>query len=128
VSRDVLVPGGIGGNPLGPLGDPLPIHEAVSMFQPTDVPVIARGLGLDQRLVASVLGTDLVAEPVEPGVLDHDINTFDQMRELVVTLDSLHGDLDEFVGELDLQADVIAKDVQEGRGGPIIDGLNGGRR
>jgi hypothetical protein len=126
ISRDILVPGGFGGDPRVQLGTPLPIHEAEGLFRPTDPEVLAAGFDLEVAFVASVLGTDLVTEPVGPGVLDHGLNTFDEVLGSISSLESLSGELVRFVDEIDQLATNIVLDRKAGVGGPLIDRLGGG--
>ena len=127
VARDVLLDGGIGGDPRLQLGPPLPVHEAADLIRANDTTVLARGLGLEATLVASVLGTDLVTQPVVGDVLDLGINTFDEVREAGFSLDTLRGELDQFVGDLDANARDVETGLRDGTAGPVIVRLTGGR-
>jgi hypothetical protein len=123
---ELLTPGGLGGDPIDPLGNPLPLHEAVLRFGGNDPVVMARGLGMDAQFVADVLGTKLMTEPVSTTVLDIGVNTFEELQLATPTLVGLGQELQVFVGELDVQAVEIDRDRQLGTGGPLIEGLTRG--
>jgi hypothetical protein len=67
---EALRPGGLGGDPLDVLGDPLPLHEAATRVGPADVAVLAAGLDVSQATVANALGPDLADHPIDGGRLD----------------------------------------------------------
>ena len=93
LSRDLLTPGGIGGDPLTELGAALPIHEAELLFQPSDTAVLATGLGLETQIVAATLGTDVSASPVDSATINSGLRTFDELLGATAELGVLHDHL-----------------------------------
>lgn len=67
---EILVPGGIGGDPRIPLGDPLPIHPDVALVQPADIDVLAAGFGIAKATVAQLAGPALSDRLIDRGVVD----------------------------------------------------------
>lgn len=67
---EALRPGGLGGDPLDILGDPLPRHEAATRVSPADVAALAAGLDVSQATVANALGPDLADQAIGGGRLD----------------------------------------------------------
>jgi hypothetical protein len=127
LTRRLLSPtGGIGGDPLVRLGNPLPLHEAELLFAANDPAVLARGFGLEAQFVADVLGTQLMTGIVSATVLDTGVNTFEDLQLGTATLVGLETDLQGFVVELDAQALDIEHDRQQGIGGPLIERLTRG--
>jgi hypothetical protein len=126
VTRDLLVPEGIGGDPRVELGRPLVLHEAVDLFRPVDPKVLATGLDVDLEVVTQVLGSSLATRPVDVVVLDHGLNTFDEIEKAADSLVALRGALDGFAGAIDAQADRAIADTKAGVAGPIIERLTGG--
>jgi hypothetical protein len=119
-TREVLLDGGIGGDPRTELGPPLTVHEAEELIRTTDTQVLARGLGLEAALVAEVLGTGIVSQPVRGGVLDLGINTFEEVADAGFSLGGLRGELDQFVGEIDANARAVETGLEAGTAGPLI--------
>jgi len=128
LSKQLLIPGGFGGDPVGPLGNPLPLHEAELMFAANDPQVMARGFGLEPGLVADVLGVQLTNEVVEATVIDLGVHTFDDVRAAVDTLGGLRSQLGGLVGDLEVQITELDRDRIEGTGGPLLDQIFRGRR
>ncbi len=129
LSLDLLTPGGLGGDPMTALGNPLPMHEAELFARPDDPAVLARGFGLEEQFVAQALGVELMTEPVRPTVLDVGASSFEELQQLATRPDelaALTAELGGFVGELDAQATQIALDRAQGGGGPLIEGLTRG--
>ena len=123
VTRDVLVPDGIGGDPRIALGAPLVVHEAVGLYRPRDAQVLATGLDVQLDIVEQVLGGALATRPVDVVVLDHTLNTFEEIEKAAHTLGALRGELDGFAATIDAQADRAIADTKAGVAGPIIERL-----
>lgn len=111
---DILVPGGIGGDPRLPLGDPLPIHPDASLILPSDVDVLATGFGIAKATVAQLAGLAISDRPIGGGTFDGGIATVDVA---VGDLDRLRTELDGAVVErVDLVVDL---ERQIGAGGDL---------
>ena len=81
-----LVPGGLGGDPREALGPPLAIHDGPAFVDPAaQVPVLARGFGLEVEVVRGVL--DAGATTVAPPVADAGVRGFDDVVAGGVTAD-----------------------------------------
>jgi hypothetical protein len=123
LTRDVLVPGGIGGDPLAQLGPIRPVHEAELRFRADDTQVLARGLGMDETIIARTLGEELSVAPVGGAVLEPERRTFDDLVANPSLVGALRDQLAQAVAELQTEADRLDAAVREGTAGPIVDRL-----
>jgi hypothetical protein len=123
LTRDVLVPGGIGGDPLTQLGPIRPVHDAEQRFRPDDTQVLARGLGMDEAIVARTIGEEFAVGPVGGAVLEPDRNTFDDLVADPSLVATLGDQLALAVDDLRAEAERLDAAVREGRAGPIVERL-----
>lgn len=127
ITNSMLLPGGIGGDPMTELGNPLPIHEADALLRANDIDVLATGLGLSQQVVARALGDELMNGTVAPGTVDLGLNSFEEVRGNTVTFTGLEASLDEFIGEFNDMANTMGQQARDGTAGPLLGRMLGGR-